>query len=114
MVQFQVGLNARDPLWSGLYIGRGKGVQHTRKNLLTLLKEQREECLRIFKAIPKGYVIRIFGPDDDKTAGSQALGEWNTSELKDNDMDDILKKFSDSGSDFRICKFFTKKEALKP
>ena len=113
-VQFQIGLNPRDPLWSGLYIGRGSGVRHTRKKLLTLLKEQREECLRIFKAIPKGYVIRIFGPGDDRVAGSQPLGEWNTSELKENDMDDILKKFSDSGSDFRICKLFSKKEALKP
>ena len=112
-VQFQVSLNTTDPLWSGIYIGRGNGVKQTRKNILTLLKEQRKECLRIFKAIPKGYMIRIYGASrPDHTA--DLLGEWITSELKDNDIDDILKKYSDRGADFRICKFFTKKEALKP
>ena len=112
-VQFQVGINPREPLWAGLYIGRLPGVENTRKRMLTLLKDQSKECLRRFKALPEGYVIMIYGSKTkDETTGSRLRGNWETSKLDEDSLNEILEKYSEKGSDFRICKLFTKEEAL--
>ena len=105
VVQFQVGINPKDPLWAGIYIGRG--IVHTRKNLLELLKDQKEKCLNVFKGLPEGYIIRIY-------SRKEHLGDWPTKKLNEEEMDEIYKAYKKGGTDFRVCKLFSKNEALKP
>ena len=80
--------------------------------MLTLLKEQPKECLRMFKSLAEGYVIKIYGPVK-KDDSSRLEGTWEIPKLDEDSLNEILEKYSKKGTDFRICRFFTRKEALK-
>lgn len=103
-VQFQIGLNERDPLWAGIYIDQS--CKKTKKRILELLENKPDECLKKFKNL-SGYVIKC-GSNEAKL-----LGEWETSELDKDDIDEIIKTYSQKHADFRVCKIFTKEQALK-
>ena len=109
-VQFQIGLNPRDPLWAGIYIGRASQNKKTRERMLSLLKNEPEECIKRFKDLSE-YMIRcVEDTDDDNT---KVVGEWKTSELDKDIIAEIFKTYSQKDIDFYVCKIFTKVEALE-
>ena len=109
-VQFQIGINPHDPIWAGIFIGRKQGNKKTRNRMLDVLKNEPEEFVRRFKSLPQEYVIKIYGGKKD--SGSTLRGEWNVSKLDKDVVGEILKAYSKDDTDFRVCKMFTKKEAL--
>ena len=109
-VQFQIGNNPNDPIWAGIFIGRKQGNKKTRNRMLDVLKNEPEEFIRRFKSLPQEYVIKIYGGKSD--GSSKLRGEWNVSKLDKDVVGEILKAYSKDDTDYRVCKMFTKKEAL--
>lgn len=109
-VQFQIGINPHDPIWAGIFIGRKQGNKKTRNRMLDVLKNEPEEFIRRFKSLPQEYVIKIYGGKKDSS--EHLRGEWKVSELDKDVVDEILEEYSKDDTDFRVCKMFTKKEAL--
>ena len=109
-VQFQIGLNPRDPLWAGIYIGRGDQGKKTRERMLSLLKNEAEECIKRFKVLSV-YVIMCFSGKTD--VDSKLVDQWKTSELDRDIVNKIFKIYSQKNTDFRVVKIFTKAEALE-
>jgi len=109
-VQFQIGLNPRDPLWAGIFIGRSSGSRKTRERMISLLKNEPEECIKRFKDL-SGYVIMCYSGKTD--TDSRLVGRWETSELTRDIVNEIFKIYSEKNTDFRIVKIFTKVEALE-
>ncbi|MDC0159659.1 hypothetical protein OAJ55_03120 [Candidatus Nitrosopelagicus sp.] len=111
-VQFQIGINPRDPIWAGIYIGRLPGNEKIRKRMLDVMKNEPEEFIRKLRILPKGYVIKIYG-SVQKNNSTRLHGEWDVSNLDIMTLNEILETYSQGGTDFRICKMFSKKEALE-
>tara|TARA_Y100001936_G_C16081983_1_gene678550 strand:- start:2423 stop:3685 length:1263 start_codon:yes stop_codon:yes gene_type:complete len=109
-VQFQIGINPHDPIWAGIFIGRKQGNKKTRNRMLDVLKNEPEEFIKRFKSLPQEYVIKIYGGKKDSYSGLR--GEWKVSKLDKNVVGEILEVYSKDDTDFRVCKIFTKKEAL--